>query len=513
MAVAGRSSASGAQRRKQRVAHFGRHRWRHCCQCFFRNAAPAALGKFFERFELRGFHSLVAEGALAGQKLPKHEAQRIDIAAPIEFVRLARVVGVVGLDLLRRHVHQRPAEIRRRRGPFQFRSEADVEIDEFRRAVGGQKHVGRLHIAMQHAATVRVIERFGQAGTQPTDGFWPREGSEFLPRARFDRRLAVFFQRPIDRFEQRFSRAFRGALFLDSLQHILQCTAGNVLHVHQLQSPLGQLSLIVDANNVRMIELRQRLWFDAAIARDFERHEPLHRNLSGEKHRAKRSFAKPHQQIEIVDLLPHVELRFARPRQQYSAGNAIRFDRHHAPQTFRLLGKAGEIIFRAGRIAGVPTNVKFFVNQVARYAAGRGKFWKFLDIFLDLFGQLVFLPAVFQVDLNQLGEHQHPIGGRHFVEKLGQPRRQIVPLPGLGQCVQLARHRVQGDGIGIGRRFPCRFKHGSNQGAGQDAGGRREQANCDGFKVAHISIRPLSRGLLARRIKSQPSFIKLASSC
>jgi hypothetical protein len=26
-------------------------------------------------------------------------------------------------------------------------------------------------------------------------------------------------------------------------------------------------------------------------------------------------------------------------------------------------------------------------------------------------------------------------GGRHFVEKFGQPRRQIVPLPGLGQCV------------------------------------------------------------------------------
>ena len=99
------------------------------------------------------------------------------------------------------------------------------------------------------------------------------------------------FERLIDRFEQRLSAALGRALFADYVQHIVQRAAGNVLHVHQLQAPLRQMALIVHAHNMGMIELRQRLRLDAAIAGNLQRHQPLHRKLACEKHRAERAFS------------------------------------------------------------------------------------------------------------------------------------------------------------------------------------------------------------------------------
>ena len=93
--------------------------------------------------------------------------------------------------------------------------------------------------------------------------------------------------------------------------HVLQRPPGHVLHVEQPQSAVGQLPLIVDADNVRMVELSQRLRFEAAIARDLQSHQPLHGDLPGQKDRGKGALAQRSQQVEIVDALPRLEGRSA----------------------------------------------------------------------------------------------------------------------------------------------------------------------------------------------------------
>ena len=83
------------------------------------------------------------------------------------------MVDVASFQLLRRHIGQAATEVSRRRRAFQFRAETDVEIGQLRAAVGGQQHIGRLHVAMQHATEISVIERFGQACSEPADDFRP----------------------------------------------------------------------------------------------------------------------------------------------------------------------------------------------------------------------------------------------------------------------------------------------------------------------------------------------------
>ena len=99
---------------------------------------------------------------LAGKKLEDHAAKRVDVGA-----------GVDGLaaDLLRRHVARRAL-----RGPFAAAEQLakqpgllrrDGQIDQFYLAVGGGEDVVGLHVAVDPAASMQVVEREGRLRHDP----------------------------------------------------------------------------------------------------------------------------------------------------------------------------------------------------------------------------------------------------------------------------------------------------------------------------------------------------------
>ena len=92
---------------------------------------------------------------LAGKQFVERRAERVDV------VRRLRRTAV---HLLRAHVAKRAAdgaaERDARDGVADARGEA--EVGELQLAVGIEHHVGRLEVAVDHLAPVRVIERFAK---------------------------------------------------------------------------------------------------------------------------------------------------------------------------------------------------------------------------------------------------------------------------------------------------------------------------------------------------------------
>src|SRR5262249_49883819 len=82
-----------------------------------------------------------------------------DVAAGID----RPLAAAEGLQVLRGHVRQRPADERRRRVPAQAGVLGEVEVQQHRLAVLGQQDVGRLEVAMHDAAVVGVPQPVGPA--------------------------------------------------------------------------------------------------------------------------------------------------------------------------------------------------------------------------------------------------------------------------------------------------------------------------------------------------------------
>ena len=89
----------------------------------------------------------------------------------------------------------------------------------------------------------------------------------------------------------------------------------------------GKLPLVEHPHDVRMIELGQRLRLGPAIARDLQRHHPLHRTLPGEKHGGERPFAQRREQIEVVDPLTGLEDRHPAAAGDQRGGLLVAVDR------------------------------------------------------------------------------------------------------------------------------------------------------------------------------------------
>jgi hypothetical protein len=110
-------------------------------------------------------HSSVAfEGAPSAQHLVEHGSQSEDVRARIDGLA-ARLLGRHVADGADGHVGRRGAGVRRDRvgrdGRRRRRQRHDAEIEEFQAAVGAQKHVLGLEVAMDDAALVRGGERVG----------------------------------------------------------------------------------------------------------------------------------------------------------------------------------------------------------------------------------------------------------------------------------------------------------------------------------------------------------------
>ena len=95
-------------------------------------------------------HRVVAqEGRPAGHHLVEHRAERVEVAA-----RLGRPAE----SLLGRHVRDRPHHHALDGETRAVARHGQPEVAELGGAVGGEPHVARLHVAMDDAAVVRVLE-------------------------------------------------------------------------------------------------------------------------------------------------------------------------------------------------------------------------------------------------------------------------------------------------------------------------------------------------------------------
>src|SRR5205807_759809 len=107
----------------------------------------------------------IRERPSPGQQLVEDDAERVEVAARVHRAAYAPE----GVEVLRRHVGQRPADHRCRVGvnPQVYRQ---VEVQQHRLALVCQQDVGRLQVAVQDAALVGMSQTVGQTRGDPQDG-------------------------------------------------------------------------------------------------------------------------------------------------------------------------------------------------------------------------------------------------------------------------------------------------------------------------------------------------------
>ena len=128
---------------------------------------------------------VAAEGDLAGEQLVERRAQAVDVAGGTHLVEVA--AGLLGAHVRRRAdrrarlrlagVRPRPPTPRgsaRRRSPAMHRHDVGLAdhlgqppVDDQRLAVAAQHDVGRLQVAVEHAAAVGVVDRVADVEEPP----------------------------------------------------------------------------------------------------------------------------------------------------------------------------------------------------------------------------------------------------------------------------------------------------------------------------------------------------------
>ena len=106
---------------------------------------------------------------------------------------------------------------------------------------------------------------------------------------------------------------------LQPADDLVQVAAREILHVQQAQALFGQQPLIVNAHDLRMIELGQCLGLPTLDrgwrhGRDLQSDQPLHGALACQENPGKRSLAQRRQQVEIIQLLPRLDPHKLLPR-------------------------------------------------------------------------------------------------------------------------------------------------------------------------------------------------------
>jgi len=90
---------------------------------------------------------------------------------------------------------------------------------------------------------------------------------------------------------------------LDPVNYVGQSSTRGVLHIQQPSRIFREHTLIVDANDIVMIQLRERLWLGTMISRNLQGDQPRHRLLTRKKHGGKRSPAQLQQDLKVVNRL------------------------------------------------------------------------------------------------------------------------------------------------------------------------------------------------------------------
>ncbi len=211
---------------------------------------------------------------------------------------------------------------------------------------------------------------------------------------------------------------------------------------------IGKLPLIEHAHDVRMVELSQRLRLEAPVARYFQGHDPLHRELPGQKHRGKRALAHGIEQIEIVDPLARRDRRDRLGGHQ--RGRQLRLLQAQQPRQFdRLLGEP-LIVFAGRDVTESTADVILLINHVARQATVVGQLGKFAHVIFDQLRPAPLLPAIFQVDFDRLDQRQAAQRAADLRAKIRRAAAARWP-----PARQRRRHRAAGTIASKRARFRC----------------------------------------------------------
>ena len=241
----------------------------------------------------QGGHRRIAgalvEWAAAGEHLIEDHAQAVKIGAMVDLPDQGRVAGGEGAQMLGRHVGHGAAQRRHRLGLPPGKVLRQVEIQEHRLAVGAQEDVGRLDIAMEHAAFVGMLQGVGQQTCQPGRGadiaalaqVCQEVGAGILGRGGRNRVVCRGLGCRNCRIADG-GKGLRQFLALDrkmvlgpeDFQHPRQAGAAKVRHAHDAHARGGVLVRGIDRHDVRVLKLGQRLRLVAVDGRDLDDDRP-----------------------------------------------------------------------------------------------------------------------------------------------------------------------------------------------------------------------------------------------
>ena len=176
----------------------------------------------------------------------------------------------------------------------------------------------------------------------------------------------------------------------------------------------------------------------------------------------------------------------------------------HSPQLLGLRGKPPEILGPVRRLRGPPADEVFLIDQIAGELSRLGQLGKLGQILFDRLRQPMLLPAVFEIDFDQLGQHQPAKLERLIRQEFGKRRRPLRRLPRPDQRIHprgdlLERHRSAG---GIKQRPGRRGGHAPEVGDRRSVG---VQASACGAPAP--AGRTLKRGLQQSELSSAVAII------
>ena len=228
----------------------------------------------------RGFGPGRRNDRPAADRLQEDQTQRVQIRSVVD---PAGLVLDQGLDVLRSHVSERAPDSIGSRGQVRG-GVGQVEVQEHGQAVLGDEDVGRLDVAVQHAALVRVLQGLGQP--RPPPGDRPRVGppGQGVPTGR-SWPVAPGLE-PVERVDERGpgTRGRRGRLGQDPSQG----QPAEVRHAEEMEPSRRVGTVGVDGDNVGMLQPCQGLRLARAEPGDLEHDRPIGQpELLGAEHPAK----------------------------------------------------------------------------------------------------------------------------------------------------------------------------------------------------------------------------------
>lgn len=331
--------------------------------------------------------------------------------------------------------------------------DAGVEVAEVHAALGAEQHVGRLHVAVEHAGGVGVVERAGQLDTDPGDGCGPRQPGE----RRKCRRVGGHPEprgggRRPHGVQEDAAVAVAGCGAANPLHDVRQRAAGEELLVDEPHPrPAGgrlELLLVVNPHDVRMVELGQRAGLVAPVARHLEGHDPPHGDLSREIHGGKGPLPRLGEHEEVVHCL-------ARPEAVPSGGGEARGHRpldaaEPAPDLGGPAREAAGELRQFHRLAPGLPHVVLLADELDRRSVHRVQLRERRHVLLDPRLPPVAAPKL-DVDLHKFHESQPPQGGQTGGQMRVDGRRGAFPPRGDERLEPLGHHVPRG---GLFARLP-----------------------------------------------------------